>query len=325
MTEHEPKEPLFGYFTDVGDSGYDHPKWVIKDTLPVGITFIVGPPKRAKKSSMLLAMALSVAGHKNKVLPRSMAFVTAPGIVMGLSAEASVGRIKYTFKYGMGVDVPNDGSIYIADDPWKWRLDDPEAVPQLMFWLNEYKPKLFFLDPLRDFHMQEEKDDGAMNRLLRPIQQWAIKNESAFVVVHHSRKRADKNVNYDHEDIRGSSSILGIADGVYIITPLNGGKLHVAATFKCGEDWERDIKLGMWGEDVQADGEALDDVAIQVFKAFTLGATDLGVIARQLTKAKASIVEACKVLTSVGCLEKLGKSYTITKDGRTIFKELVPK
>ena len=82
---------------------------------------------------------------------------------------------------GMLAPVTNDFSLLISDDPFNFRLDDEDGLKRMMGWLEALKPRLVFLDPLRDFHSVEEKDSGPMNRLLRPLQQWAKKEAGGNV------------------------------------------------------------------------------------------------------------------------------------------------
>lgn len=240
--------PVEGIFTDLAEADISPPKWVIQDILPTGIMFLAGPPKTLK-STLEMAFSLTVAGIAHDVLPPEFTTATLTGPVMGLSAEATAGELRHMVEDGMKVKLPNDGRIIIADDPWSFRLDDPEGLEQILYWLDERKPRLFWLDPLRDLHHLDERDSGEMNRVLRPIQKWAKRHDSCFLVVHHMRKKAnDDRTDYTATDMRGTTALFGLADGVIVITPRPGGKLHMTGTYKRGQGWEKTIALKMWGK-----------------------------------------------------------------------------
>lgn len=242
------------YFHDVGDASVRPPEWVIQGCIPVGITFLVGPPKTLK-STVLMAWATRVAGwHTDKVLPAEMLAANEDGIVFGVSAEASAGEIRHAVEVGMKIEARADRSLLVADDPWMWRLDNPAHVGKLVAILNRLKPKLFFLDPLANFHDQDETEAGTMIRLLTPLRHWAKENGAACVVVHHSRKNAKdgKDARTTADDIRGSGAIFGMADGLVLLTRKKSGDLIVEGIYKRGERWERTIDPGAWTEERRA-------------------------------------------------------------------------
>lgn len=183
------EEDFNDWFDDIWEADIEPPKFVINDLIPTGLTFMVAPPK-SYKSTVEMAMTLAVAGEKVKALPDGLLGVPEEGIVIGLSAEASPGELRYMVEQGMGVTNGIHGRIRLLKDPWKFRLDDPGAKTTLLKLLKEKRPRLLWIDPLRDFHSLDEVDAGEMNRLLRPLQRWAKENDSAVLIVHHTRKRS---------------------------------------------------------------------------------------------------------------------------------------
>jgi hypothetical protein len=299
-----------GTFIDVGASVKVPPRFVIEDVLPTGIVFIGGPPK-SLKSTFLYLLAVLVTGRTHKSLPEEMMKVSMQGRVLGLSAEASAGEIRYALENGAGVAMAADGSFLVAETPWDWRLDDPDALERLIGWLDALKPRVFFVDPLRDFHTLEEKDDGNMNRLLRPIQKWAKTNDAAFCVVHHaSKKPKGDNTNYNPNDMRGTSALFGIADGVLMLTPKTKNVIHVHATIKRGEPWERSIQLGIWGK---AADTTLSKNAVRLLKHLkqTDEAVPMGQLAKLLAMSKSTLVLAARELEQQGLIYKEGRQYKL--------------
>jgi hypothetical protein len=314
------EEPIDGIFTDLGDAHIEPPTWVIENMLPTGITFIAGPAKTFK-SMIALAMSATAADLPHEVLPVNMRKGLLTGTVMMLSAEASAGTLRHTAEVGMGITVPNDKRIVVADDPWRWRLDDEGALDTLIGWLNHRMPRVFVLDPLRDFHGLDEKDDGGMNRLLRPIQRWAVENRAAFVVVHHTKKKnVRQDGDYDALDMRGSSALFAIADAVIMVTPRGGNKLHMVTTFKRGDGWSRDFSLGVWGKKCEGGIETLTPAAAAVWAALQAGARNYGEMAKQLTVSKATIVESVAALERVGAVSRKGRSLVVNDGGDAIVK-----
>lgn len=281
------------YFEDLWEASVEPPEFVIDGLLPVGITFMVAPPK-TYKSTIEMAMTLAVAGEPCDALPKEMMQVPETGIVIGASAEATPGELRYMVEQGMGAKEGTLGRIRLLKDPWAWRLDDPNAAPRLIRKLEEVRPKLFWVDPLRDFHTLDEVDAGDMNRLLRPLQQWAKRNKAAFLVVHHTRKRSSNDEgerNLTADDARGTSAMFGLADGLITLTPKGNARVHFNVVLKRGMPWEKTVQLKVWGN-----GEAvalIDGNAKAVFEAM-LGAEKH--LKRMLTQAE--LTDICKMSQS---------------------------
>lgn len=300
---------LHDMFEDVGACQRHPPYWVIEDLLPAGITFLAGPPK-AMKTTVELAMISAVAGIECEALPEDLRQCYDPGRVVGFCAEHDGGELKYMIEVGFGTNVPDDGRLWVAREPFQWRLDDTGSEQRLLRLLNDTRPRLFFLDPLRDFHGADEKEAGDMNRLLRPLQRWAKDNKAAFLVVHHTRKLDDKDPErvLTAQDLRGSSAIFGLADGVIVITPRRDGQVHFDVVHKRGQPWERTIKLGVWGA---MSGEELTPASKKV-AAFLLKMSGEGTrvttpsyqeVAETLKMSKTTVGEAFQQLKRVGILD----------------------
>ncbi len=280
MSDDHFPEPIEGIFVDLGEAVAVPPQWVIEDLLPYGLTFLAAPPK-SYKSTVTVALALMVSGHKCNALPVFMRQVPQPGPVVLFSYEATAGELKDIAAKGMGVEPRSDGSILVAENPWTFRLDDTDGLERLLYWLKELRPKLVVLDPLRDFHGLEEKDSGDMNRLLRPLRTWAVENDASMVVVHHTRKPADSaNAQYEALDMRGTSALFGIADGVLILSPTaNELTVRVKATFKRAAGWDRTVTLSAYGNLGKVSEEELganDTAVLGLVKGGTTTAEEMG-------------------------------------------------
>jgi RecA-family ATPase len=302
------QEELVGVWSDLGDAIQEPPRYLIEGVLPSGIVFVGGPPK-SRKTTLEMALALLVAGYKNvNTLPPELSKVVATGRVMILSAEHSAGELRYMTETGMGVTILNDKSILIADDAWKWRLDDPDALEVLLGWLDALKPKLFIIDPLIDFHSLDEKESGEMNRLLRPIQKWAKNNDSCFMVVHHTaKKKPDDKSMYKPGDMRGASGLFGIADGVIMLTPMDDDVIHMEGTLKRGAPWQKAVRLGVWGKE-QTEVKPTNTFNEEVLAAVKAGSKNYEVLAKKLKVSKSKIAAAIKQLRDEGMLDGVNMS-----------------
>jgi len=317
MDEHDVEaiEPLEidGVFVDLADAVVVPPRWVIQDLLPPGLVFLAGPPKDAKKSTLTLIMALLTSGHDCRALPPFLRNVHMPGPVAMFSYEALAGELKDSALNGMGVNIQG-GGIYVADDPWMFRLDDSERGPTaLLSWLDKLLPRLVVLDPLRDFHGLDENDAGAMNRALRPVRQWAIKHDASVVVVHHTRKKSDDGSGgppvYDAADMRGTTALFGIADACLMVTPTKfENTLRVKATFKRASGWERTLRLAIFGTKDELAREELTDGEKLCLKGLQDG-QNLGSIAVKLKVSKSTIQAYVVTLYRNGLIKKEGERW----------------
>lgn len=295
---------------DVGSSTLIPPRWVVRRILPTGITFLVGPPK-GSKTTVEMALALTVMGVKHTVLPTNLqeSDFADEGFVMMLQAEHAAGELKQMVEEGFGVGLPADGRMLTAKNAFQFRLDDPGAVKRLLAWLKHFQPRLFCIDPLVDFHALDEKDAGSMNRLLRPLQKWAKENDAALLVVHHTRKTGsdDPDRVLHAGDMRGSSAMFGLADGIIVLTPRGRAGVHFAVTIKRGEAWEETIKLGTWGN---AATIRIDANATRVFEALKKlaaenadgGSPTIGDLATSLSASKSTVTASLKALVALGAV-----------------------
>jgi hypothetical protein len=318
--EHVPsgnrEEDIAGIFTDLATARIRPPQWVIQDLLPVGLTFLASPPKTGK-SSVIMAAACLVSGHSCKVLPDWLSRVPQEGAALVFSAEAEAGELRHMVEHGMGVRLVPRESIMIADDPWAFRLDDrpPGGWPRVKYWLDILKPKLVVLDPLRDFHATDENDAGEMNRLLRPIRQWAVSNVASVVVVHHTKKPGDGHSQYSAKDMRGTSALFGIADGVLMCTPVDKlpNALTIEATFKRARGWTRKIQLAIYDSREAQAAEVLSETAKAVsYILATHGDHTVESLSEALKKEQNGIRDALLQLRRNGMVKETQQGWVRT-------------
>jgi hypothetical protein len=313
-----PLAPVQGHFTDLFTASKKPPVFVVDCVLPEGLTFIIGPPKAAFKSSITMALAALVAGHECQALPVSWKpLVTGP--VMVFSYEASAGELRVLMEDGLGVKGAANESILVADEPDTFRLDDEDAVEEMLGWLEERKPALVILDPLANFHTLEEKDAAKMIHILSPLRRWAKENGAAFLIVHHTRKLNEDRA-YRADDARGTSAIFGLADGLLAITP--GKKpyeLLIDGQFKRAPAWTKTIVLGAWDRRGMRGAEALSEVDKLVIRAIAHGYATPDAIAKHCNMSLARVGIAAKALERNGILTIKNKKLALVNKG--ILKE----
>lgn len=304
-----PRRPLHGYFQDLALAAIEHPVWIVKDLIPRGLTLIGGPPKSGK-STVTAAIAALVSGHVCKAMPAFMSQVILSGPIMWLSAEANAGELKDIMVNGMGIkNLQPDESMMVAEDNWEYRLDDPDGWARLHGWLEDRKPRMVIIDPLVEFHDLEEKNAGDMVRLLRPVRKWAVDNNSAVVIVHHTSKKPAENKGeaYDAMDMRGSSAFFGKADGIIMMTPRGKEEERralVKAVFKRGQGWNKEVTFAIYGN--QSAEVHVSALARQAALLLDLGATKLEEIAAQLNCGPTALKDAIRSLEDNGLAISIG-------------------
>lgn len=315
-------DPVESVWQDVGEALIEPPEFVVDNLIPVGVTFVAGPPK-SYKSAVELAAVLTACGVINSVLPPDLSSCPEPGRVLMLSSEATAGVLRHTAKHGFGVDIPNDMRLLAMSDPWRWRLDQLPDVRELLDWAEELDAAMICIDPLRNFHSLDENDSGGMIQMLQPLQQWAMKNKRAVLIVHHSKKLGEdkdggkKTARAD--DMRGTSALFGLADAVLTVTPKNSkGLINVDAILKRGEAWERTIQLGIWGATTT---ESVDAEAKMVFGLLKTGLPQTGIMSA-MKLSKTQLAEAMNRLKRLGAITPDGSP---TEKGAELVQNAVRK
>jgi len=298
-----------GVFTDLGTAERIPPSWVIQDLLPTGMTVLAGAAK-SYKSTLETVMVLLASGHKCTALPAQYRPVRT-GRVLIFSYEATAGELRYMAENDIGVSVNADESILVADDPFLFRLDDPDGINKLIGWLDELKPLVVCLDPLRDFHTLDENDSGAMIRALRPLQRWAKENEASALIVHHTKKRDEGNNTFN--DLRGTSALFGMVDGCLTITRKGDETIFVNAVFKRGESYQRTLNLSVYKRKGQSAEEEIGDLERDVLKLLKAGAPNVKSVALQIKTAKGHVVEALKSLERNGKVRKVDGKWSVIR------------
>jgi hypothetical protein len=304
--------PIEGFFTDVFEAESKPPRWVIENLLPVGLVFIGAPPK-SYKSTITMAMSALVGGLQCSTLPPDLSKSTVDGVVMVFSAEADAGELRFMLENGLGVKGKADGSLLICDNPWAYRLDEDTDQRQLLFWLNQRKPSLVIIDPLRNFHTLEEKDSAAMIRILGPLREWAVKNAACLIIVHHTRKLEEgSSRTYTAADMRGSSALFGLADGVLMVTPGRGEmQVTMDAVFKRAAPWNKNIQLSAYGRVGEKASEAMQASHHVVLNAVAHGYATSTEVAQHTGMSERAVKQRMAWLARNALIKKKGRQWVV--------------
>lgn len=314
--ELEPLHPIEGYFTDVATALRRPPAWVVEGMLPEGLVFMAGPPKESFKSTITCGLAALIAGFKCQAMPADWQ-PKLPGPVMMFSHEADAGELRFILEEGLGVKLKPTEGILVCNQPWDYRLDDEDGLAQMLHWLNLRKPALCIIDPLANFHSIEEKDAANMIRIIGPIRRWAKDNGACVLIVHHTRK-VEEGKAYKAADMRGTSALFGLCDGIIMLTPAPKAQytVQMEATFKRGEGWTKVLSFAIWSAKGQRAGEQLRPMDEQILKAIRHGYETPDEVARHLAIAEGQVAGRLKRLAESGYVRKAGGKYTTKEAGK---------
>jgi hypothetical protein len=154
-----------------------------------------------------------------------------------------------------------------------------------------------------------------MIRILRPLRKWAVENDSAVILVHHTRKPGQERgetPNYSTADLRGSSAIFGAADGILMFTPLGErteGKIRIEGVFKRGASWSSTFVLGAY-ENVGKGREVLEQFEEMVLAMVrSHGPLSTSEIAKNTQGQALRVAHALERLHRNGLVKKGGKGW----------------
>jgi hypothetical protein len=290
--------PVSAAFEHVGQARLIPPKWVIKNVIPTGLTMYIAPPKNFK-STTLLHWMLRLIGKQSTLLPEHMSQPIHTGTVIMISTETKAGKIKFDAMFGFNVNITEHDSLICQTDPFAFRLDNADNVKELLYWLRRIAPVALVIDPLRNSHGQDENDAGAMVQLVQPLQQYAINNDMALILVHHTKKPGDKAKIDDILDPnmgRGTGALFGLADGLLsqavvsvptVEEPDEPYVLRIAGVYKSGTSFKEDFELNLEWARMKLD----TTIASNVYNCVMDGATDTGQIAGSLALRETDVLK----------------------------------
>lgn len=178
-------------------------RWTVEGMIPEGLTFLAGKPKLGK-SWLALILALAVATG-NKFLGYS----TTTGTVLYIALEDGKRRIQERAIWLGALHMGNLDQFHYRTE---WPTLDRGGLDQLNQWIiNHPETRLIVIDtfgrlrgdlPGKDRYAEEYG-------LLGKLQQFAISNRIAIILIHHLRKQTSDDW---LEQLSGSQAVTGAAD-----------------------------------------------------------------------------------------------------------------
>jgi hypothetical protein len=156
------------------------------DILDKGFAMLVVGPPKAHKSFFTNQLAMCVAAGNDFI---GFGTSDVPRKVLILQAELPPSRMMERFLKQMKAFDPAVAERVLAcHTASRFRLDDP-SCEQIRSAVNEHKPDLLIVDPLRNFHSSEENSSTEMGKVLAVLDD-IRDNGPAVVLVHHSGKNS---------------------------------------------------------------------------------------------------------------------------------------
>lgn len=198
------------------------PEFVVKDLLPVGLTFFAAPPKTGKSWLALdLCTAVATGGP-------FMGMETKKGAVLYLDLESREWRSRDRLQK---MNAPMPANLHIA---YNAASIDGGLIDQLSNWIDSAEsPRLIIIDTLGKVNGTSKRSENAYEastRLLSPLHSLAQAMNVAIICITHLRKQTATALDDPFDAIVGSSGQFGVADTGWMITGRRGEERQFIAT-----------------------------------------------------------------------------------------------
>jgi hypothetical protein len=292
-------------------------QWLVDGLIPkASVVAIAGEPK-AKKTWAAMEIALAVAsGRKAFGEFRTRAPADVFMVLVESNEVECQARLRSIMK-GAGGGNDLGGRLTIAALQGL-NLTDPNALALLVAKIRTMAPKgigLLFLDPLRDLHLEEEKDSGGMSQVMGALRALRTVLDCSVVFIHHMSKKPDGasgSSRRSGQRMRGSGVIHASIDAGLYMEEAKGGdgeasfRLSVESETRNGRAAGRFI-LGLDIED--------DDQRLAVSAAWSFNRPDAADLDEKMAKVLDVLRAATKPLayTAVATLAKIHKKTTLAR------------
>lgn len=214
-------------------------KYVSFPLLPKGGVMVIGAPAKAKKSWLAMNLAYALAEGT-----QFLKWKIEGGQQKVLYVEQEIGKfgVKERFSrihnhYG---GFAAEDNIIVATKGGKIPYSLESTTPgfhNLKVLIEEQRPDVIILDPLREFHLKEEDSSTEMTEIFKAVTELQ-KDETgemtgrSIVLVHHTGKRSEFRDSSSPESLRGSSKIFDAGDSYIMMEPNKGNDNNIRLTFK---------------------------------------------------------------------------------------------
>ncbi len=294
------------------DAVFPPPVFAVDGLIPEGLTLLIARPKIGKSwMALQLGVAVGTGGH-------ALGQTVKQGKALYLALEDSPLRMQSRMFKMQRAPRATDMTIVHT-----WRpLSEDAALTELMTKIEEGGYTLVIVDTLQRAvgGASVVKDAARLSKILGTLQQFALQNHIALVIVHHSRKSATDIATGGGDvidDAMGGTEIAGVTDAVIGIYRKRGDS---AATMRVtGRDIEEkelavefDKKLFCWqvvGEAGSVKADTLQAAILETIKEFG-GLATVTQVAKFLEKDKSNVRKELLELVDKGALTKAEKSAT---------------
>lgn len=184
--------------------------------LPRNARMIIGGQTKAYKSFLALNLAYDIANGDDLF---GIWKVKEPFTVLVVEQEIGPYRLKERLQtihsYKFGKIAPYN--LFVATKDLDIKLDNPSGLVKLAGHIEECKPQIVLLDPLRKLHRRKEDDSTEMVTVFDNLDWLEKKYDLSIILVHHTGKSSEFRDPRDAQALRGSSEISADADTIIMI------------------------------------------------------------------------------------------------------------
>lgn len=213
---------------------FERPSQIIHEGLldENSIMIIGGPPKSyksflAKTIGLHLATGENLFGaYRTRNSIRTPAFpVERPVRVLYLEQEIGVRSLQTrTAKIAANLNGTQDAyldNFFSHSTDRDLRLDTHDGLLAIGRQIEQAKPEVVILDPLIEFHGQDENSSAEMSNVMRGVDSIRSHYKVAMIIAHHAAKA--NGTHYGPDRLRGSSILFGKSDCVLMLDVHNRG------------------------------------------------------------------------------------------------------
>lgn len=219
---------------------FEKPPYIIEEgILNENSLMVIGGPPKAYKSFFSQTVALHLAtgtnlfgAHRKHGGMQSPAFgVVKPCKVLMLEQEIGDWSLRERLQCAAAALAPGAQDLFL-DNLWTHscdrdlRLDTPDGTQAIGNLLDKRTPDVLILDPLIEFHQQDENSSQHMISILRNLDYLREHFKCAVILNHHASKSIDRS---GPDNLRGSSALYGKGDSFFMlrVTNRNAGLIAV--------------------------------------------------------------------------------------------------
>jgi hypothetical protein len=184
--------------------------WQWEPFLPAGSLSVLAGFAKSGKSTLVYPLAVAVAQGR-----RFLGYPTRQGAVLLLAVEEHDRDVRRRLeRFGMQPSDP----IHVHCGPL---ANDPRQIASVRAFCRMRDIRLVVLDTLAHFwHVENENDNAAVLRAVKPLLQLARTTGTAVLLVHHDRKTGGQG----GRSIRGGSAVLGVVDQALLLAEADGDR-----------------------------------------------------------------------------------------------------